>query len=208
MLFKKKHLIDESEFMEALFVCVPKTGKNFLGEYEKLAKWVVPRSAELVSEDVEYQLFRVIVFKQSLDEFKHAARDKKYIVRDFVYNPNYNPKEDKKKLEAEKDKLKKNLIRWCKANFAESFIGWIHVKAIRVFVESVLRYGLPTNFQAMLLLPHKNKDRQLRKVLHDLYAHLSSKTVFGGKGETADEDDENFFPYVFLEVNLDFRKQI
>jgi len=206
---QKQHLIDESEFMEALFVAVPKTGKNFISEYEKLAKWVVPRSAELVAEDNEYQLFRVIVFKQSLDEFKHAARDKKYIVRDFVYNPNYNPKEDRKKMEAQKDKLKKDLIRWCKANFAESFIGWVHLKAIRVFVESVLRYGLPTDFEAMLLLPLKNKDRQLRKKLHNLYAHLSSKSVFGGKGETpTEEEDENFYPYVFLEVNLDFRKQI
>ena len=32
---------------------------------------------------------------------------------------------------------------------SESFMAWIHVKALRVFVESVLRYGLPVNFQGM-----------------------------------------------------------
>ncbi len=55
-------------------------------------------------------------------------------------------------MEEQKVLLKKNLIRWCKVNFGEVFQSWIHLKAIRAFVESVLRYGLPTNFQAMLLL--------------------------------------------------------
>lgn len=32
------------------------------------------------------------------------------------------------------------LVRWLKVNFSEAFIAWIHIKALRVFVESVLRY--------------------------------------------------------------------
>ena len=31
------------------------------------------------------------------------------------------------------------LVRWLKVNFGEAFIAWIHIKALRVFVESVLR---------------------------------------------------------------------
>lgn len=31
------------------------------------------------------------------------------------------------------------LLRWLKVNFSEAFVAWIHVKALRVFVESVLR---------------------------------------------------------------------
>jgi len=207
-IVQKKHVIEESEFMELVLVCVPKSNqKLWETEYEKLAKWVVPRSADVIAQDSDYILYRVVVFKQSLDEFKHAARDKKYVVRDFVYDPNHSAKEDKKKMELEKERLKKNLIRWCKTNFSEAFTAWIHLKAVRVFVESVLRYGLPINFQAMLLLPQKNKVRQMRKVLNDLYSHLTSKSVFGGK-DTHDEEDDKFFSYVFLEVNLDFRKQV
>ena len=33
----------------------------------------------------------------------------------------------------------------------------MHLKAIRIFVESVLRYGLPANFMTMLLRPGKGK---------------------------------------------------
>ena len=31
------------------------------------------------------------------------------------------------------------------------FKAWIHVKAIRTFVEAVLRFGIPVNFQAIVL---------------------------------------------------------
>ena len=31
------------------------------------------------------------------------------------------------------------LLRWLKVNFSEAFIAWIHIKALRLFVESVLR---------------------------------------------------------------------
>ena len=31
------------------------------------------------------------------------------------------------------------LVKWLKVNFGECFAAWIHVKALRVFVESVLR---------------------------------------------------------------------
>lgn len=43
------------------------------------------------------------------------------------------------------------LVRLCKANFGEVFAAWMHVKALRVFVESVLRYGLPPDFQPMVV---------------------------------------------------------
>lgn len=37
------------------------------------------------------------------------------------------------------------LLRWLKVNFSEAFIAWIHIKALRVFVESVLRWvEMPT----------------------------------------------------------------
>jgi len=103
--------------------------------------------------------------------------------------------------------LRKALIRWSKTNFAEAFIAWIHLKAIRVFVESVLRYGLPTNFQAIILMPQKNKANKLRKTLHELYGDSNSKAQYSEKPSAEEEEEEGgqFFPYVFLEINVDFQ---
>ena len=42
-------------------------------------------------------------------------------------------------------------MNWLKVNFAVAFTAWIHIKALRTFIESVLRYGLPVNFQAAIV---------------------------------------------------------
>jgi len=42
------------------------------------------------------------------------------------------------------------------------------------------RYGLPVNFQAMLLHPNKKNTKRLRDVLHQLYGHLDSSAQQGG----------------------------
>lgn len=45
--------------------------------YEKLTDMIVPRSSQLVTQDNDYALFTVTLFKKVVDEFKHHAREKK-----------------------------------------------------------------------------------------------------------------------------------
>lgn len=47
---------------------------------------IVPRSSSLITQDQEYGLFTVTLFKKVIEEFKLHAREKKFVVRDFVYN--------------------------------------------------------------------------------------------------------------------------
>lgn len=54
--------------------------------YEKLTDMIVPRSSQLITQDGDYGLFTVTLFKKVIEEFKLHAREKKFIVRDFVYN--------------------------------------------------------------------------------------------------------------------------
>lgn len=96
------------------------------------------------------------------------------------------------KLVTDKKKQFGPLVRWLKVNFSECFCAWIHVKALRVFVESVLRYGLPVNFQAILLRPHKKSQKRLRDVLNGLYAHLDSSATAGGSGSGNQDVSSNY----------------
>jgi len=41
----------------------------------------------------------------------------------------------------------------------------------------LLRYGLPVNFQAMLLAPQKKSQKRLREVLNHLYGHLDNSAA-------------------------------
>lgn len=51
---------------------------------------------------------------------------------------------------------------------------------IYLYIYLFVRYGLPVNFQAMLLHPNKKNTKRLRDVLHQLYGHLDSSAQQGG----------------------------
>ena len=51
----------------------------------------------------------------------------------------------------------------------QAFSAWIHICAIRLFVESILRYGLPPKFLAVLLKPNQKNTTKLRKLLASLF---------------------------------------
>merc|ERR1711992_288853 len=124
-------------------------------------------------------------FKKVVDEFKQKARENKFNVRDFTYNEEAlkSGKSELTKLHTDKKKQFGPLVRWLKVNFSEAYTAWIHVKALRVFVESVLRYGLPVNFQAMVLRPTKKTSKRLKEVLNQLYSHLDNTAYSGAQAD-------------------------
>lgn len=54
--------------------------------YEKITDMIVPRSSSLITQDADFGLFNVTLFKKVAEEFKLHAREKKFIVREFTYN--------------------------------------------------------------------------------------------------------------------------
>ncbi|KAG5682889.1 hypothetical protein PVAND_012207 [Polypedilum vanderplanki] len=211
-LVKKEHFILDSEYLTTLLVIVPKMLFNdWNAGYEKLTDMIVPRSSTLITQDQDFGLFNVTLFKKVVDEFKLHAREKKFVVRDFTYNEEELAagKNEITKLVTDKKKQFGPLVRWLKVNFSECFCAWIHVKALRVFVESVLRYGLPVNFQAILIHPNKKNQKRLRDVLNQLYGHLDGSA--SSSSNNADNVDipglgfgqSEYYPYVFYKLSID-----
>uniref|UniRef100_I3J2K1 V-type proton ATPase subunit C n=1 Tax=Oreochromis niloticus TaxID=8128 RepID=I3J2K1_ORENI len=229
-IVKKEDFVLDSEYLITMLVVVPKTSyADWQKTYETLAEMVVPRSTKLLFEDNDSGLFSVTLFRKAVDDFKHKARENKFTVRDFQYNEEEMKadKEEMTRLSTDKKKqfLTSNekvsmlfhfhiagpLVRWLKVNFSEAFIAWIHIKALRVFVESVLRYGLPVNFQAMLLQPNKKNMKKLREVLYDLYKHLdSSAAIIDASMDIPglNLSQQEYYPYVYYKIDcnlLDFK---
>uniref|UniRef100_A0A3B3BYS5 V-type proton ATPase subunit C n=1 Tax=Oryzias melastigma TaxID=30732 RepID=A0A3B3BYS5_ORYME len=182
-IVKKEDFVLDSEYLITMLVVVPKTSYNDWNKtYETLAEMVVPRST-------------------------------KFTVREFQYNEEEMKadKEEMTRLSTDKKKQFGPLVRWLKVNFSEAFIAWIHIKALRVFVESVLRYGLPVNFQAMLLQPNKKNMKRLREVLYDLYKHLdSSAAIIDASMDIPglNLSQQEYYPYVYYKIDcnlLDFK---
>ena len=99
------------------------------------------------------------------------------------------------------------------------------LQALRVFVESVLRFGLPVNFQGMVLNPQRKQVKKLRETLNDLYLHLDSAAGLGGGEEIPGNEkwkvywagnkliisipglagfgQGEYYPYVYYKINID-----
>jgi V-type H+-transporting ATPase subunit C len=149
---------------------------EWFANYESLCEYVVPRSSKKLFEDGEQIMVNVTMFQKVVDTFKIKCRDRKYLVREFRYDEQAIAKDNDQMKTLEQNKKDKfgPLVRWLKINFSEACTAWIHLKALRLFVESVLRYGLPVNFQAAIIKPQKKGSKRLRETLDNLYSHLNS----------------------------------
>ncbi|XP_044910898.1 V-type proton ATPase subunit C 2 isoform X17 [Felis catus] len=170
-IVSKEDFVLDSEYLVTLLVIVPKPSyAQWQKTYESLSDMVVPRSTKLIAEDNEGGLFTVTLFRKVIDDFKTKAKENKFTVREFYYDEKEikREREELSRLLSDKKQqyqtscvaLKKGsstfpdhkvqgpLLRWLKVNFSEAFIAWIHIKALRVFVESVLRSGRPPRFSA------------------------------------------------------------
>nr|CAB3224657.1 V-type proton ATPase subunit C 2-like [Phallusia mammillata] len=209
-IVKKDDFILDSEYLQTILVAVPVAQfDEWDKHYETLTEFVAPRSSRLLYQDEEYGLFAVTIFRKVFEEFKYNCGRNKFFVRDFQYSEQdmHSDKDQLNKLASDKKKMLGPLLRWLKVNFSEAFVAWMHVKALRVFVESVLRYGLPVNFQAAVLEPQKKQRKRLRETLNSLYGDLDSTGL-----SAVDEEAlpglslgmQEYYPYVFYKVVLDF----
>jgi V-type H+-transporting ATPase subunit C len=177
---------------------------------------VVPNSLQRVHADEDSILYAVTILKGQyeagyfengafqpgtktdfLEAFKNACREKRYVVRDFDWDPSQASKSSMalEQLQVEVDGMKSALMRWCKNHFGDAFVAWMHIKVIRVFVESVLRYGLPVDFTAVLYKVHHGKDADLTSAL--------DKQLGSGLSDDKDmeDGDEEFHDFVLLKFD-------
>lgn len=142
-------LVRDSEYLETHLIAIPNSQtKDFLRSYETLAPFVVPRSAKDLAKDDEFTLYAVTTFKKYSPEFIHNVREKRWTPRDFKYvdGGGEQEKREVEDLKREERKVWGEALRLGRTGYSEGAMIWVHVLALRVFVETVLRYGLPLEF--------------------------------------------------------------
>jgi len=173
---------------------------------------VVPGSVQRVHNDEDSVLYSVTILKGMYEpgyyengefqpgtkvdfeaEFAKACREKRYVLREFDWDPSQSSKSSMalEQLQVEVDGMQSALSRWCKNHFGDVFVAWMHIKVIRVFVESVLRYGLPVDFTAVLYKVQPGKEQDLISSLDKQLGNPLSK-------DDDIEDDEEYHDFVML----------
>ncbi|KAH7657471.1 ATPase V1 complex subunit C protein [Dioscorea alata] len=196
-----------SEHLVTLLAVVPKySQKDWLSSYETLATYVVPRSSKKLHEDNEYALYTVTLFRRIADNFKTSAREKGFQIRDFEYSPEAHDdrKKELQKLMQDLENMRSSLLQWCYASYGEVFSSWMHFCAVRVFAESILRYGLPPSFLSAVLAPSPKAEKKVRAILSELCGDASNSlwaseddASLAGLGGEADA-----YPYVSFTINI------
>ncbi|KAJ3393911.1 hypothetical protein HDU92_007391 [Lobulomyces angularis] len=211
---KREYFVLDSEYLTTILVAVPKSlVDDWKAKYESLTQMVVPRSSQRIAEDEEYALYTVTLFQRVVEEFTIKARENKFIVRDYKWNEEQMQKEKKELSEAGASEKEQSatLQRLCKTNFGEIFSCWIHLKAIRVFVESILRHGLPPNSQAMMIKVKPKHARKARDALNALFAYLDVGGNAKDKGYEGMEEsltmligDKDYAPFVLFKIDTPY----
>jgi V-type H+-transporting ATPase subunit C len=194
----------DTENLTTLCVAVPKLSqKEWIESYETLAQFVVPRSSTLLMEDGDYALYTVTLFRRVVDAFKSAAREKAFQVRELKYDEEaiQAKASERANLKTEVEERRAAIYEWCQTSFGEVFSAWVHICAIRLFVESILRYGLPPSFQASVMKPHKNCEKKVRAVLSNTFGRGASSHWNDDPSEdkTVGEDTH---PYVAFKIDV------
>jgi V-type H+-transporting ATPase subunit C len=194
-----------SEYLTTAIVILPKgADKEFLKCYERLAENVVPQSAkkfEGLDDKDGNSLWRVVMFRTAAENFKKRCREKRFVVRDFEYSAAESDKLNvqRAKVDADLDRQSTSIKQLYKAVWSDLIISWVHIKAMRVFVEGALRFGM-SRFVSYSLRPATSQQVAARKALA---AGIGKLVVVGGPfgqdqgKKVADaEEGEEYFPYV------------
>lgn len=141
-----------------------------------------------------------------IEPLKAAFREKRFTIRDIEYDVNKAGGVDAAitQGEAEMTQVRNAALRWCRAHFGEVYSGYMHLKVIQAFVESVLRYGLPVDFITFLVEPNmkieKEVQKRLNKVVLQLRPELAMKALHIEEDEEEDADSHDTLPYVSLKL--------
>jgi len=160
-------LVQDSEYLETHLIVVPTNArKDFLHSYETLVPMVVPRSSIQIAQDEEFTLFAVTTFKKTSAEFLHKCREHKWTPRQYKYIEGGKEEEQREldRVAKEETSVRGGALRVARAGWSESVMVWAHVMALRVFVETVLRYGLPLEFVCVLVKVCSNLSEQILRV--------------------------------------------
>lgn len=192
---------------------------------------VVPNSAlKVIGEaelpDDEFVLFRVVLFKRydsgeevdvtekdsersapNVEFYKALCRERRWTIRPFKYDKD----EEKHNSIIMADLVNRRraawryMLIWCESKFDSVFTAWMHCIATRVFVESILRYGVRASISALILKPLKGQDKKLRDVLEKIFSgDVRKKQIETGEIDLSSFGGPGQEDYPYVNVTVDF----
>lgn len=165
----------QSEYLTTVYIVLPQHERaEILKDYVNLAPMVVPDSLHLLESDSDHSIFALTLFRKHLTDLQNAVKERKWTLRLYTHDQQGREKQKEldQKLEQDCSGIQGNLVRMLRTNISEVFMACVHLKFIRCFVESVLRYGLPPNY-LFLTVSIKGTQKEHKKLERKLMQHVA-----------------------------------
>jgi len=186
---------------------VPGSARRVALEGEQVMYVVTLLKGQYKAGTIVDEVFSPGEYVDYVEPARAAFREKKLILRDIQYDASKAGGVDAQIEQGEQEmfQVRSKSLRWCKAHFGEAYNGWLHLKMVQAFVESVLRYGLPVDFTAFFLEPNARLEKELGVKLTNTVVQMCpelqmKKMLLEDEEEDADAADN--LPYVCLKFNV------
>jgi len=175
---------------------------------------VVPTSAKLIAKDNEFVMYRIVCLRKAKNLVELLLKEQRHHLRELSANwdkRDIDLREEQTEMERTLKKQTKRLIAVCKTFYSGTFVSWVHLKAIQMFVESVLRYGLPVRYTFCLIKPLRGQEKSIHKRIAEKFQNLvhGAMTAQTRKSSSKEKDVDftgmvkEYKPYVFTKLEMD-----
>ena len=207
LVSKSKMEMKTTDYLCTMLCFVP-TGneKTFESKYMSLADgYVVPYSALRIDrgEDEKMQLYRVIVMKHKKDDFRNQCQGqlritcKEYNEEELLSKP--VEEKEIEKLNNESVQKKHDLERHAESGYSEVFYALLHLKYLRLYVESCLKYTSGDYYSVMVYVP-RDKEHKLVSIMIKTFNDTKEQGWYGTKEEL--KETEDFYPFILIKISV------
>lgn len=189
---------EKYEFLKVLYIVVQKDKTPAFDALVQESALVPADAVERINSDEEYVLFKVYVLHHDEDKVRSAMSSAGFVVRMLDGNAEESEEiiEKRRRAEERHSTAKAGLAAFIHIHLIEMFRTLVHVKLLKLFVESVYRYGLPTQY--MFFVSRGEKSKILRKWTDIARDWPSDRMVYE---DEVDNDESDVF-FAFSEVDL------
>ncbi|AFM97938.1 vacuolar H+-ATPase V1 sector subunit C [Encephalitozoon hellem ATCC 50504] len=190
---------EKYEFLKVLYVIVQKSKASEFNRIVDESPHISPEVVEKINSDEDHDLFKFYILHCSEEEVRNAMHAEGFLVRELDENTMSSEEiiAERRKAEERFSAIERVLMTFVHVHLTEALKILIHVKLLRLFVESVYRYGLPTEY--MFFVTSGEKSRILSQWTTIAKKWPSDRIVYEEEGDN-NEEGEVFFAFSEIEI--------
>jgi V-type H+-transporting ATPase subunit C len=180
---------EEHEFLKLFYVVVQKDRVNEFYDMVNECAFISRDVVDEVGSDEEYVLFKMYSLLKNEDEVRNKINSAGFIIKTLESRKGSilgMSSESEERFSTSQT----NLGTFMRTHYPEVFVILVHVKLLKLFVESVYRYGLPTEY--LFFVSEGSRERVLKKCGKLARDWPSDRIVFDEDGNNYDENDAGF----------------